>query len=115
MCKTCRYLMLEHERTRGSGASAARGDKDGASSGGIVNCPLCHSPIASAMSGAERREQQQQQQQKKEEQEAKEAAAAARSRSTAQPKEKIGAGTGTVGASALQRASDNLLARAHPR
>lgn len=111
MCKTCRYLMLEHERSRGTGG---KGEKEG--SGGLTNCPLCHSPIASAMTAAERREQQQQQQQKKDEQEAKEAAsAAARSRAAAPPKGKIGTSTGTVGASALQRASDNLLARAHPR
>jgi WD repeat-containing protein 35 len=118
MCKTCRYLMLEHERVKPQA-------KDG-SGGGLVNCPLCHSSIAASASAAERREQQ-----KQEEQAAAAAAEEARKRKEERERVQTGAGVGgrkapakerggggpgeRAASSALQRASDNLLARAGNR
>ena len=117
MCKTCRYLMLEHERQRGGTANSP-----------LVNCPLCHSSIASSSSAAERREQEKQQQQQQSEKEAANsklrdrdnAAGGALTRMMAPKTKEGGTAAGASGAppaggrapsSALQRASDNLLAR----
>ena len=116
MCKTCRYLMLEHERQRGGAANTP-----------LVNCPLCHSSIASSSSAAERREQEKQQQQQTEKELANSklrdrdnVGGGALTRITAPPSKTKEGGTaaatgaptaGRAPSSALQRASDNLLAR----